>query len=425
MRESEEKTANELKKRCEGSRATMNRVIRDSMESMMKRGVDTVVYPEGSMEILSRREISELCDTRNGSLYETFRRCCLAVLNCGSVADDTLSVMEANAAFDVTLVQKERAVAMEIVNAPPDAFVNGKMIRGIREHLFAVLRDVLYVYNEIERSSRFNLSNSAGLTDAVFNILRNAGVLRSGLGSRLVVCWGGHSISREEYDYTKRVGYELGLRGLNVCTGCGPGAMKGPMKGAAIGHAKQRIRNGSYIGITEPGIIAAESPNPIVNQLVIMPDMEKRLEAFIRIGHGFVVFPGGVGTSEELLYLLGILLHTDNSDLQFPLLLTGPAQSESYFREFIAFIDACLGSEASRRLHVIIGDPLAAADAIHAQIEEALSYRKHNDESYAFNWSLNLDIEVQQPFKATHEKMAQLSLRRDQPLHQLACNSNT
>ena len=46
---------------------------------------------------------------------------------------------------------------------------------------------------------------------------------------------------RVEYDYTKKVGYELGLRGLGVCTGCGPGAMKGPMKGATVGHSKQRI----------------------------------------------------------------------------------------------------------------------------------------------------------------------------------------
>jgi len=53
--------------------------------------------------------------------------------------------------------------------------------------------------------------------------------------------------------------------------------MKGPMKGATIGHAKQRIEGGRYIGVTEPGIIAAEPPNPIVNQLVILPDIEKRL----------------------------------------------------------------------------------------------------------------------------------------------------
>ncbi len=60
--------------------------------------------------------------------------------------------------------------------------------------------------------------------------------------------------------------------------------MKGPMKGAAIGHAKQQIVRRRYIGITEPGIIAAEAPNPIVNALVILPDIEKRLEAFVRVG---------------------------------------------------------------------------------------------------------------------------------------------
>jgi predicted Rossmann-fold nucleotide-binding protein len=401
---------------------TRSGVLKQSHQERMRPGINAVVNPGGSLEVLSQREVEELCNARQGSLYETFRRCCLAVLNCGTAVDDTRTVLETHSAFDVRLVQKERGVAIEIVNAPPEAFVDGKMIRGIREHLFAVLRDVLYVHNEIERSARFNLADSAGLTDAVFNILRNAGVLRSGAGSPLVVCWGGHSISRDEYNYTKKVGYELGLRGLNVCTGCGPGAMKGPMKGAAIGQAKQRIREGRFIGVTEPGIIAAESPNPIVNELVIMPDIEKRLEAFVRIGHGFIVFPGGVGTAEEILYLLGVLLHPENCDMPFPLLLTGPPESESYFSEFVAFIDATLGSEASRRLHVITADPLAAAHAIDTQIGQVLSQRKHNEESYSFNWSLHLDLDFQKPFRATHENMAQLTLDRNQPQHQLACN---
>ena len=43
-----------------------------------------------------------------------------------------------------------------------------------------------------------------------------------------------------------------------------------------------------------------------------MPDIEKRLEAFVRMGHGFVLFPGGVGSAEELLYILGILMHPAN-----------------------------------------------------------------------------------------------------------------
>ena len=53
-------------------------------------------------------------------------------------------------------------------------------------------------------------------TNAVFGLLRNARILKPA-DPNLVVCWGGHSISRDEYIYTKQVGYELGLRGLDIC----------------------------------------------------------------------------------------------------------------------------------------------------------------------------------------------------------------
>ena len=166
------------------------------------------------------------------------------------------------------------------------------MIEGIREHLFSVLRDIVYTQYLIIDGGRFDLSKSTDITDAIFHILKNAATFQSIDQPDLVVCWGGHSVSREEYEYSKDVGYMLGLRKLNICTGCGHGVMKGPMKGAALGHAKQRNLPGRYIGITEPGIIAAEAPNAMVNSLVIMPDIEKRLEAFVRLGHGIIVFPG-------------------------------------------------------------------------------------------------------------------------------------
>ena len=231
----------------------------------------------------------------------------------------------------------------------------------IKELLFAVLRDVVYIANEIVDSGRFDLARPQAITNAVFHILRNARVLDHRLRPNLVVCWGGHSINREEYEYTKKVGYELGLRGLDVCTGCGPGAMKGPMKGATIGHAKQRIGTGRYIGLTEPGIIAAEPPNPIVNHLVIMPDIEKRLEAFVRLGHGIVVFPGGVGTAEEIFYLLGILLDPANAAQPFPVVLTGPRQSAAYFEQIRRFLIGTLGQVAADRLRVVIDDPAEVA----------------------------------------------------------------
>jgi hypothetical protein len=59
---------------------------------------------------------------------------------------------------------------------------------------------------------RADLETSAGITNAVFGLLRNARILQA-RDPNLVVCWGGHSISRDEYLYTKQVGYELGLRG--------------------------------------------------------------------------------------------------------------------------------------------------------------------------------------------------------------------
>ncbi|MBT6277714.1 MAG: DUF3412 domain-containing protein, partial [Chromatiales bacterium] len=232
----------------------------------------------------------------------------------------------------------------------------------------------------------------------------------------------GHAIGRAEYDYSKLVGYQMGLRGLDVCTGCGPGAMKGPMKGAAVGHAKQRTTAGRYIGITEPGIIAAEPPNPIVNELVILPDIEKRLEAFVRLGHGIVVFPGGVGTTEEILYLLGILLTTQNSGLAFPLVLTGPTSSAAYFQQVDQFIGATLGEVARGRYDIIIGDPVSVARRMREGTKTVRGSRLERKDAFYFNWAMQVNGEFQQPFDPTHEAMAALELDRSLPPHQLAAN---
>jgi hypothetical protein len=206
--------------------------------------VDARVTPTGSLENLSQQEVDRLLDSSRGGLYGLYRRCSLAVLNSGGETDDARAIFERHADFDIAIVRQAWGVKLELRNAPSSAFVDGRMIRGIQEHLFAVLRDILYIHGEVYEHGSVQLEDSSGITNAVYRILRNAGLLRPRARPDTVVCWGGHSISREEYEYTKLVGYELGLRGLNVCTGCGPGAMKGPMKGATIGHSKQRIRDG-------------------------------------------------------------------------------------------------------------------------------------------------------------------------------------
>lgn len=381
---------------------------------------DGLVTPEGPLEVLSRQEIAKLLDHSNTGLHRLFRDCALAVLAAADYVQDGKALLEAYPDFEVKIIHKERGIKLELRNAPASAFVDGEMIRGLREHLFSVMRDILFTSAEVESLDQHHRHDAVALTDLVFHLLRNAGVLQRTLSPNLVVCWGGHSISRVEYDYTKRVGYDIGLRQMDICTGCGPGAMKGPMKGAAIGHSKQRIANGRYLGFTEPGIIAAESPNPIVNNLVILPDIEKRLEAFVRAGHVIVVFPGGVGTAEEILYLLGILLHPDNQGLPFPLILTGPLESASYFTQIDEFIGATLGPRAQELYEVVVDDPARVAQLARMGMQRVREHRKQHSDAYYFNWRLKIDEEFQRPFVPTHASMRALNLHRNQPPHQLA-----
>ncbi|MBN7796557.1 nucleotide 5'-monophosphate nucleosidase PpnN [Parahaliea mediterranea] len=377
----------------------------------------TVINPISSLNLLSQVEIEGLTASR-GELYTLFRNCALAILNTDSSKDDAAEIYADYSDFDIRVVPQPRGLRLELFNAPGQSFVDGRMIRGIREHLFSALRDIVYTDFKITGVQRQPLSPEQ-ITNTVFRILRNANLVQPGVPPKLVVCWGGHAIPREEYDFAKQVGYELGLRGLDIGTGCGIGAMKGPMKGAAVGHAKQQIKDGRYIGISEPGIIASESPNAIVNELVIMPDIEKRLEAFVRLAHAIIVFPGGVGTVEEVLYLLSILMHPDNANT-LPLIFAGPESCRGYFDELNGFLETCLGPEVRDYYKVIIGQPEEVGRAARKAVERVHNGRRKSGQAYYFNWALQIDPSLQEPFLPTHQNMAGLNLSPDLPRDALA-----
>ncbi len=378
----------------------------------------TQLDPVGNMKLLSPMEVNKLQQSATSDLYKLYRNCSLAVLNAGSHTDNAEEIYQLSPDFQIKILRRERGIKLDLQNPPEHAFVDGTIIKGIQEHLSAVLRDILFTNTKYN-----NISNdSSEITHVTFDILRNANVIKPETDPNLITCWGGHSINQIEYKYTKEVGYQLGLRGFNICTGCGPGAMKGPMKGATISHAKQRNNFGRYIGLTEPSIIAAEPPNPIVNELVIMPDIEKRLEAFVRISHGIIIFPGGAGTSEELLYLLGIMLNTKNQAQKLPIILTGPVESKAYFEEIDAFIGATLGEKAQSLYEIIIGDSEKVAKTLKVKLEDVLTYRREIGDSYHFNWSLVIEPDFQRPFEPDHESMANQNISFDQETSTLAAN---
>ena len=376
------------------------------------------VFPRNTLNLLSREEIAALTGSHR-TLTRLFRNCALAILNTDTNEEDAAKILADFADFDIRILPQERGLKLEIDNAPAQSFVDGHIIRGIQEHLFSALRDIVYVDYKLRLKQTSELAELSDITSSVFQILRNARVLKPERPPNTVVCWGGHAIPRAEYDYSKEVGYEVGLRGLDIVTGCGIGAMKGPMKGAAIGHAKQQIRDGRYIGISEPGIIASEPPNAIVNELVIMPDIEKRLEAFVRLAHAIVVFPGGVGTLEEILYLLSIVMHPDNRQ-QIPLVFAGPESCRDYFDTLDRFLVASLGEGVKDHYITVIGRPGEVARRLREGVTAVHRSRREGQEAFYFNWTLNVEAEHQKPFVPTHENMAGLRIDPELPSHQLA-----
>jgi len=380
----------------------------------------TLVSPDGTLDQLSHLEVEELTKAKlDHPIYSLFRQCALAVLNAGSNTDSIEQLLSDFHDFEIHFVKQDRGIRLNLLNAPAEAFVDGQMIYGVKNLLFSVLRDVLYVRGQFAFESGCD-NERALLSDSVYQVMRNAGVLATGKQSGLAVCWGGHSISSYEYKFCKRVGYQLGLRKLGIVTGCGPGAMKAPMKGATIGHAKQQHKPRRYIGLTENSIIAAEPPNPIVNELVIMPDIEKRLEAFVRLGHALIVFPGGPGTAEEVLYALALKMHPANENMRLPLIFAADTESRGYFDALDKFLRESLGEDVAEHYEIIIGDEEEVGRVVREQIDQVMTHRCEQNDSFAYNWGLHIPLELQKPFIADHTTMAALNLSTEQPAYNLA-----
>lgn len=385
------------------------------------------VWPVGSMALLTKNEADAISLSGKGELYELYRNCSLAVLNSGNITDNSANLLENSKDFEINIIRNERGLKLELVNPPESAIVDGIVIKKLRNHLYSVLRDIIQLTN---LSSLLNASvkdkfdnESDYITHLIFIILRNAQVLKAGAKPNIAVCWGGHSICKEEYDYAYKVGFEMGLRYIDICTGCGPGVMEAPMKGSLQGYSQQCSQEKCrLIGLTEPSIIAAEPPNTMVDDLIILPDIEKRLEAFVRLGHTLIIFPGGPGTAEELLYILSIKLHPENKHNFIPLILTGNKQSEEYFKALEDFLITCFGKEITRYYNLIIDNPVAVANKVKKNNESVFDHRTITHDSYCFNWTMKIPYELQIANTVTHEFMSSLNLTKEQEDWKLAAN---
>ena len=125
------------------------------------------ISPKGSMDQLSQLEVQRLKQSSQSDLYQLYRNCSLAVLASGMHTDNASVLFDKYRDFQVNVLTRERGLQLELINPPEQAFVDGEIILGLQEHLFSVLRDLLYVSNKYDSLNHINLSNSSHITDVV------------------------------------------------------------------------------------------------------------------------------------------------------------------------------------------------------------------------------------------------------------------
>src|SRR3546814_3808196 len=125
------------------------------------------ISPRGGLDVLSRSEVARLRDASSGGLHELLRRCALAVLTSGSQSDDPRAARELYPEFDIQVLQQDRGIKLELIRAPAVAFVDGEIIQGVADQLFAVVRDIIYTATRSEEHTS-ELQSLMRISYAVF-----------------------------------------------------------------------------------------------------------------------------------------------------------------------------------------------------------------------------------------------------------------
>jgi uncharacterized protein (TIGR00730 family) len=103
----------------------------------------------------------------------------------------------------------------------------------------------------------------------------------------------------EPYEAARAVGRRFGEHGWAVITGGGPGVMEGGNRGAQEGGG---LSVGFNIRLPHE-----QHPNPYIDLGHTFDHFYARKVCFVRPAEGFVIFPGGFGTLDELYEALTLI----------------------------------------------------------------------------------------------------------------------
>lgn len=179
----------------------------------------------------------------------------------------------------------------------------------------------------------------------------------SKLKQPVVTVFGGSKL-QQDHPFAKKA-HELGEilvnHGVSVITGGGPGIMQAANCGAAEGRSEART-----IGISVKHL-AREELNNCSHETIIVKHFFARKWLLTRYSTGFVVFPGGFGTLDELFEI--VTLMQVEMMRPFPVILIG----KEYWRSMLDWIDRAVeeGLIAKKDLKLIF---------ITDDVQEAFNY---------------------------------------------------
>jgi uncharacterized protein (TIGR00730 family) len=130
------------------------------------------------------------------------------------------------------------------------------------------------------------------------------------------------------YQQAMNVGAMLSQHGFSIITGGGPGIMEAANRGAKMGRGKSVVLN-----IELPH---EQEPNPHLDISLSFRYFFVRKLMFVKYAMGFVIFPGGFGTMDELFEALTLV--QTKKVTSFPLVL----YSSEYWKGLVEWIRGTL-----------------------------------------------------------------------------------
>ena len=160
------------------------------------------------------------------------------------------------------------------------------------------------------------------------------------------------------YAQARETGRRFAARGWAVVTGGGPGVMEAANRGAQEG-------GGLSVGFNIE-LPHEQGTNPYLDLSLTFRHFYARKTMFVKAAEGFVVFPGGFGTVDELFEALTLI--QTGKVLHFPVVLVG----KDYWEELLVWVRTELLADGMISTEDL--DLLFVTDDLDAAVSQVLAF---------------------------------------------------